>query len=123
MPSAPAFSAAWAISIASRWPKPTPAITGMRSSIAWAVNSITREYSAGVSEYISPVAPAATTHETGCSSSFVRLLCSPGRSSDRLSLKGVMGNAITPVSLFRNVFGCMPVIYHKSIAALNEAAT
>jgi len=33
MPSAPAFSAAWAISTASRCPKPTPAMTPLACRI------------------------------------------------------------------------------------------
>ena len=103
MPSAPAFSAAWAISTARRCPKPTPAITGTRSSMARVVSSITRAYSAGVNEYISPVPPAATTRGDRIFQHFVRLWCKPGRSRDRFSLNGVTGNAITPESLLRRV--------------------
>src|ERR1051326_5223124 len=75
--------------------------------MARAVSSMTRRYSAGVSEYISAGPPAATIAEMGCSTSLLRFTCRPGRSSERSSLNGVIGNAITPESLLRSVFGCM----------------
>src|SRR5205807_4548872 len=61
--------------------------------------------SAGVSEYISPVPPAATTAQIGCASSFARFSCRPSTSSDKSFLKGVIGKAITPESLLRSSVG------------------
>src|SRR5437773_5937956 len=67
--------------------------------------------SAGVSEYISPVPPAATTAQTGCSSSRVKFCRRPSVSSDRSLLKGVIGKAITPEKLSRKSFGFIMPIY------------
>src|SRR5438132_2939574 len=61
--------------------------------------------SAGVSEYISPVPPAATTAQIGCASSFARFSCRPSTSRDKSLLKGVIGKAITPESLLRSSVG------------------
>ena len=90
-------------------------------------SELTRVYSAGVNEYISPVPPAATSAEIGCCKRFVRFSCSAGRSSDKSSLKGVVGNAITPDSFLRNVVGCITrtrkqKITHKSTSARSARA-
>src|SRR5437016_3504427 len=61
--------------------------------------------SAGVSEYVSPVPPAATTAQIGCASSFARFSCRPSTSRDKSFLKGVIGKAITPESLARSSLG------------------
>src|SRR5438552_14979248 len=61
--------------------------------------------SAGVSEYISPVPPAATTAQIGCASSFARFSWRPSTSRDRSLLKGVIGKAITPESMLRSSVG------------------
>src|SRR5207248_3970502 len=61
----------------------------------------TSNCSAGVSEYSSPVPPAATTALIEYFSSARRFLRRPPVSSDRSALKGVTGKAITPRSLLR----------------------
>src|SRR5437016_10640395 len=66
---------------------------------------MTSRCSAGVSEYISPVPPAATTAQIGCASSFAKFSWRPSTSRDKSLLNGVIGKAITPESLPRSSLG------------------
>src|SRR5215471_755487 len=66
---------------------------------------MTSRCSAGVSEYISPVPPAAITALIGCANSRSRFSRRPARSRDSSFVNGVIGKAITPESLRRSSRG------------------
>src|SRR5262245_853096 len=71
-------------------------MTGTRPATSSTVARTTSMCSAGVSEYNSPVPPAATTAHTGWSINASRLRRSPAMSSERSAWNGVTGNATTP---------------------------
>src|SRR5262249_45264016 len=101
MAFAPARSDCFARAVAISVLKPTPAMTGVFPFTSSTTVFTTSSCSAGVSEYSSPVPPAATTALMGCLSSARRFLLRPAQSSERSPLKGVTGKAITPRSLLR----------------------
>src|SRR5262249_54562877 len=101
MAFAPARSDCFARAVAISVLKPTPAMTGVFPFTSSTTVFTISNCSAGVSEYSSPVPPAATTALMGCLSRARRFLRRPAASSDRSALKGVTGKAITPRSLLR----------------------